>query len=120
MTCKVSVTRPTFKPTEHTGHAAVPAGVTPAGVPVSVSSAEPTPAMDDRVDSDPVPPPTPARVPFYKRKWFSIAQIITAPIGFAMIFILLWPVVRAVVQLIVNKSTLDIQVATISKPTNSS
>lgn len=111
MTYKVSVTRSTFKPTEHTGHAAAP-----AGVPVSVGSAEPTLAMD----SDPVPPPTPARVPFYKRKWFIIAQIITAPIGFAMIFILLWPVVRAVVQLIVNKATLDIQVATISDPTNSS
>lgn len=76
--------------------------------------------MNDPADSDPVPLPTPSRVPFYKRKWFIIAQIILAPIGFAMIFILLWPVVRAVVQLIVNKATLDIQVATISDPRNSS
>jgi len=44
--------------------------------------------------------------PFYKKPWFIISQIVMIPIGIALLFILLFPVVRAVVQLIVNKSTL--------------
>lgn len=120
---KVSVSRHVENRPSTIGHAVALAGVTattPAGVPIGVDAAKPTSAMDDGADSDPVSPPTRARIPFYKRKWFIIAQIVLAPIGFAMIFILLWPVVRAVVQLIVNKATLDIQVATISGSTNDS
>jgi len=120
---KVSVTRHVENRPGTIGHAVAPAGVTtttPAGVPTGVDAAKPTSAMDDRADSEPVPPPTRARVPFYKRKWFIITQIVLAPIGFAMIFILLWPVVRAVIQLVVNRSTLDIQVATVSGATNNS
>ena len=56
--------------------------------------------------------------PFYKKRWFIVSQIIMIPLGIALLFILLFPVVRAVVQLIVNKSTLDVQQATISQPKN--
>jgi hypothetical protein len=61
-----------------------------------------------------------APVPFYKKRSFIISQIILTPIGIALIFILLFPVVLSIVQLTVNKATLDIQTATISNPTNTS
>ncbi|KAF8692049.1 hypothetical protein AX14_002662, partial [Amanita brunnescens Koide BX004] len=104
------------------GHAAAPSGVattTPAGVPVGVSSAAPVHAMNDHTDSNPLPPPTPLRKPFYKRPSM-IVQIITSVIGFIMIWILLWPVCRAVIQTTVNRATLDIQIATVSDLTNNS
>ncbi len=117
---KVSVT-PSLKTNQSIIGHAVPTGfTTPAGVPTGVDAAKPTSAMDHRANSDPFSPLTRARVPFYRRKWFIITQIVLAPIGFAMIFILLWPVVRAVIQLVVNRSTLDIQVATVSGATNNS
>ncbi|KAF8629168.1 hypothetical protein AX17_005753 [Amanita inopinata Kibby_2008] len=87
----------------------------PAGIPVGEANLD-----SGRDDQAPPQPPTAPHVPFYKRRWFIIAQIILAPIGIAMIFILLFPVVRAIVQLIVNRSQLDIQTATISNPTNDS
>ncbi|KIL68938.1 hypothetical protein M378DRAFT_21838 [Amanita muscaria Koide BX008] len=59
-------------------------------------------------------------VPFYKKRSFIISQIILTPISIALIFILLFPVSRAIVQLVVNKATLDIQTATISNPSNTS
>ncbi|KAK2467793.1 hypothetical protein APHAL10511_000088 [Amanita phalloides] len=93
-----------------------PTGVatkTTAGVSGTSTAAGPTSTMDGS-------PSTPARVPFYRTRWFIIAQFIFSLIGFAMIFILLWPVVRAVVQLIVNKATLDVQVLEVSSPTNNS
>ncbi|PFH51992.1 hypothetical protein AMATHDRAFT_74502 [Amanita thiersii Skay4041] len=76
------------------GHAVIPAGAPavtdPAGSPPS--------GVDDSTHP---PAPPPPHVPFYKRRWFIISQIILIPIGIAMIFILLFPVVRAIVQLIV-------------------
>jgi flagellar biosynthesis/type III secretory pathway M-ring protein FliF/YscJ len=56
--------------------------------------------------------------PFYKKKWFIVFAIGAALIGIAFIFILLFPVVRAIVQTIVKKSTLDVQRATITQPQN--
>ncbi|KAF8332887.1 hypothetical protein F5887DRAFT_1080561 [Amanita rubescens] len=102
------------------GHAVAPGFTTPPGAPTGVDAAKPTPAMDYRANSDPFPLPTRPPTPLYKRKWFIISQIILGAIGFAMIFILLWPVVRAVVQLVVNRTTLDIQVATVSNAANNS
>ncbi|KAJ7188457.1 hypothetical protein C8R46DRAFT_1054741 [Mycena filopes] len=58
--------------------------------------------------------------PFYKKRWFIISQLIIIPLGIALLFILLFPVVRAIVQLVVNRSTLDIQVAAITAPSNNS
>ncbi|KAJ7782963.1 hypothetical protein B0H16DRAFT_1494883 [Mycena metata] len=62
----------------------------------------------------------PQQQPFYKKRWFIISQLIIIPLGIALLFILLFPVVRAIVQLVVNRSTLDIQVAAITAPTNNS
>ncbi|KAJ7716738.1 hypothetical protein DFH07DRAFT_349612 [Mycena maculata] len=58
--------------------------------------------------------------PFYKKRWFIISQLIIIPLGIALLFILLFPVVRAIVQLVVNRSTLSVQVAAITSPTNNS
>lgn len=69
-------------------------------------------------DRDGAPPAEPPPRPFYKKRWFIISQIILIPISIAMLFILLYPVLRAIAQLVVNKSTLDVQVATISNPQN--
>ncbi|KAF7321550.1 hypothetical protein MKEN_00676000 [Mycena kentingensis (nom. inval.)] len=68
--------------------------------------------------ADPNAPPQQPQQPLYKRRWFIICQLITIPIGIALIFILLWPVVHAIAQSVVNKSTLDIQVAAITEPQN--
>ncbi|KAJ7874667.1 hypothetical protein B0H14DRAFT_3551962 [Mycena olivaceomarginata] len=58
--------------------------------------------------------------PFYKKRGFIISQLIIIPLGIALLFILLFPVVRAIVQDVVNKSTLDVQVAAITAPANDS
>lgn len=47
-------------------------------------------------------------------------QLIIIPLGIALLFILLFPVVKAIAQLLVNKSTLDIQSAIITNPQNGS
>lgn len=106
-----------------TGHAAAPAGyqtTTNSGVPVAptvipsggVSGWEdqPTPAVA------PVSPP----IPFYKKRWFIISQIILIPLAIALIFILLFPVVRAIVQLVVKRTNLDVTLASLTQPTNNS
>ncbi|KAI0072486.1 hypothetical protein K474DRAFT_1678619 [Panus rudis PR-1116 ss-1] len=57
---------------------------------------------------------------WYKSRKFLICQGITAAIGIAMIFVLLWPVVKAIAQHVVNVSVLNIDTAQITEPTNSS
>lgn len=91
-------------------------GVVPEGA-VASSGFEATELPSDR---DGVPPAAPPPQPFYKKRWFIISQIIIIPLSIAFLFILLFPVLRAIAQLVVNKSTLDVQVATISHPQNSS
>lgn len=59
-------------------------------------------------------------VPFYKRRKFIISQLILIPLAIALLFILLFPVVTAIVQLVVNRTTLNIEVAQISSPQNNS
>lgn len=83
------------------------------------ASANPDDAFP-RDQQAPVPTEPPPVVPFYKKRWFIISQIILIPLAIALLFILLFPVVRAIVQLVVKKSTLDIQVAKISAPQNGS
>ncbi|KAF7298203.1 hypothetical protein HMN09_01042200 [Mycena chlorophos] len=75
--------------------------------------------------------------PFYKQRKFIICQLILIPLGastvpfprlassnsttgIVILFVLLFPVVKAIAQLVVNRSTLDIQTATITSPTNNS
>ncbi|KAJ3518119.1 hypothetical protein NLJ89_g70 [Agrocybe chaxingu] len=101
------------------GHAAPPAGVdtaTPAGVVPGAPGA--VSGWEDPATPTPAPPPAP--VPFYKKRWFIISQIIIIPLGIALLFILLFPVVRAIVQLVLRRSNLDVQVAIIGQPVNNS
>ncbi|KAF9264250.1 hypothetical protein L218DRAFT_258531 [Marasmius fiardii PR-910] len=71
-------------------------------------------------DQDRPPQATQPTVPFYKRRWFIWCQIICIPLGIALLFILLFPVVKAIVQLVVNKSQLGVSQAQISSPQNGS
>ncbi|KAG5653629.1 hypothetical protein H0H81_011855 [Sphagnurus paluster] len=68
------------------------------------------------------PPPVVAApattVPFYKKRYFIISQIILIPLTIALLFIILFPVVKAIAQLVVKRSQLDIQVAKISEAQN--
>ncbi|KAJ7497141.1 hypothetical protein FB451DRAFT_1457944 [Mycena latifolia] len=107
------------------GHAAPQAGAsrftevattTGAGVPVGGSGPGATAGEQQTAPA----PAQPARPPWYRRRAFIISQLIIIPLGIALIFILLWPVVRAIAQLVVNRSTLDIQVAAITAPANGS
>ncbi|KAH7875192.1 uncharacterized protein C8R40DRAFT_1170817 [Lentinula edodes] len=61
-----------------------------------------------------------SHVPFYKRRKFIISQAILIPLGIVLLFVLLFPVVTAIVQDVLNNSVLGISVATISNPANSS
>jgi hypothetical protein len=55
-------------------------------------------ALAETEKPDATPPDEQKKVPFYKKKKFIIAQCILIPIGIAMIFILLYPVVHAIAQ----------------------
>ncbi|KAJ3868577.1 hypothetical protein EV359DRAFT_77557 [Lentinula novae-zelandiae] len=61
-----------------------------------------------------------SHVPFYKKRKFIISQAILIPLGIVLLFVLLFPVVTAIVQDVLNRSILGISVATISNPANSS
>ncbi|KAG5646292.1 hypothetical protein DXG03_003889 [Asterophora parasitica] len=63
-------------------------------------------------------PSAAAPIPFYKKRWFIISQLIIIPLGIILLFVLLFPVVRAIAQLVIKRSQLDIEVATISEPQN--
>ncbi|KAG6908393.1 hypothetical protein DXG01_004822 [Tephrocybe rancida] len=110
------------------GHATAPAGsrfsegeglthTTGAGVVPSAPGAFQG-APVDPFDDGPTPPPTPPAVPFYKKRWFIISQLILIPLVIALLFILLFPVVRAIVQLVIKRTQLDIESAIISQPQN--
>lgn len=58
--------------------------------------------------------------PFYKRRWFIISQVIACFVGIGLLFVLLFPVVKAIAQHIVNVSELNVDRVTISEPTNNS
>ncbi|TFK75313.1 hypothetical protein BDN72DRAFT_885777, partial [Pluteus cervinus] len=83
---------------------------------VAPSDASHLPVVDRAWQSAPAAPV----VPFYKKRWFIISQIVLVPVSIALIFILLFPVVRAIVQLVVNRARLNIEVATITVPANDS
>ncbi|KAG6820875.1 hypothetical protein H0H93_010219 [Arthromyces matolae] len=62
--------------------------------------------------------PTSNNIPFYKKRRFIISQLILIPLVIALIFILLFPVVRAIIQLVIKRSQLDLENAIISQPQN--
>ena len=86
--------------------------VPPAGGETSESKPEDAPA-DDAAAAAAAP-----KVPFYKKKWFWLTQLVIVPLGIALLFILLFPIVRAIVQSVVTKTTLGIDEATILNPAN--
>ena len=112
------------------------AGVHPYSSPAASSAAvhdPPAASADDEnaqpaADAAPAPAVRPEdvprevapKVPLYKRKWFIIAAIVAALLGIAILFILLYPVVHAIAQHIVNVSVLNVDRAVITQPTNSS
>ncbi|KAG2368054.1 hypothetical protein BDR07DRAFT_1391769 [Suillus spraguei] len=96
------------------GHAAPIAGTGPAEAHVPQSECQPT-------DTDTAAVPVAAlKPPLYKRKWFIITSIVGVCLGIALLFIILFPVLRAIVQYIINRSTLNIQRAAILSPSNTS
>ncbi|KAG0699990.1 hypothetical protein DFH29DRAFT_1001544 [Suillus ampliporus] len=64
--------------------------------------------------------PAAALKPLYKRRWFIIISIVGACLGIALLFIILFPVLRAILQYVINEATLDIQQAAILSPSNTS
>ncbi|KAF7301181.1 hypothetical protein MIND_00682600 [Mycena indigotica] len=94
------------------GHAQAPAGSHFSEGPASTGNASPTQGASA--------PPAQPKQPFYKTRRFIISQLIIIPLGIVILFVLLFPVVKAVAQLVVNRATLDIQVAAITAPTNNS
>ena len=58
--------------------------------------------------------------PFYKRRWFIISQVIAFFVGIGLLFVLLFPVIKAIAQHIVNVSKLNVDRVMISEPTNTS
>ncbi|KAF5351977.1 hypothetical protein D9756_007389 [Leucocoprinus leucothites] len=107
-------------------HAVRPAGVTTttaAGVPVSgageaAGAGEPS-GWNDGAHTPQTQPEQP-KVPLYKRRWFIITSIVVALLGIALLFIILFPVIRAIVQLVVKRSQIDVDRAVIMNPANDS
>ncbi|KAI0668274.1 hypothetical protein C8Q78DRAFT_1081656 [Trametes maxima] len=67
-----------------------------------------------------VPRAVSTKPPLYKRRWFIITNVVGACLGIAILFILLYPVVHAIAQHIVNVSVLNVDRVAITKPTNNS
>ncbi|KAI0643298.1 hypothetical protein C8Q79DRAFT_1012595 [Trametes meyenii] len=74
----------------------------------------------EEVRPEDVPRTVAAKPPLYKRRWFIITSIVGACLGIAILFILLYPVVHAIAQHIVNVSVLNVDRVAITKPTNNS
>ena len=78
-------------------------------------------AGSEEVRPEDVPRPAAApKPPLYKRRWFIITSIVGACLGIAILFILLYTVVHAIAQHIVNVSVLNVDRAAITNPTNTS
>jgi hypothetical protein len=68
----------------------------------------------------PAPAPQTSKPPIYRRRWFIVTGVILGAVGLALLFIVLWPVVKAIAQLVVNRSVLNIDQAIITNPQNGS
>ncbi|KAG1762129.1 hypothetical protein EDD22DRAFT_1029175 [Suillus occidentalis] len=76
---------------------------TPAGIASNVSAhkseADAPKPEDQPADTDAVATPVAApKPPLYKRRWFIITSVVGACLGIALLFIILFPVLRAIVQ----------------------
>ncbi len=96
---------------------------TPAGVLVGPEAAQGASTTDPSATNQPNAPDAPLQdaappVPWYKKRKFIISQAIIIPLGIALLFILLFPVVTAIVQLVVNRSVINVDVAFITEPQN--
>ena len=60
------------------------------------------------------------KIPFYKRRWFLISQAAACLVGIGLLFVLLYPVVKAIAQHIVDSSSLNVDRVVITRPTNTS
>ena len=101
------------------------AGVQPQSASAGVGATHHDPFADPNAPPDGTQeqPSQPAaqqepQPPIYKRKWFLWCAGISIPLGIALLFIILFPVVKAIVQLVVNKSHLGVETAQISNPQN--
>jgi hypothetical protein len=63
---------------------------------------------------------TTPKIPFYKRRNFIICQVVFAIIGIVMIFVMLWPVVHAIAQHVLDVSEMHIESSVIQSPSNES
>ncbi|KAI0773181.1 hypothetical protein BD413DRAFT_603560 [Trametes elegans] len=103
---------PTTAPIAHT---------TSAGVPVHPFSGPAAAGAEEEVRPEDIPRTVRApKPPLYKRRWFIIANVVGACLGIAILFILLYPVVHAIAQHIVNVSVLNVDRVAIMNPTNTS
>ncbi|KAI0049858.1 hypothetical protein FA95DRAFT_1604022 [Auriscalpium vulgare] len=90
---------------------------TSAGIPVGQrGDAQAGPEQAGDADA----PTAAKKVPLYKRRWFIISQIFAALLGIGFLFILLFPVIHAIAQHVVNVSVLNIDTAAIINPVNTS
>ena len=60
------------------------------------------------------------QTPLYRRRSFLICQAVSALGGIGLVFVLLYPVVRAISQHVVDASTLNIDRVVIAQPSNTS
>lgn len=58
--------------------------------------------------------------PFYLRRWFIVTGVVLGALGLALLFIILYPVVKAIAQLVVNRSVLGVDQVMITNPQNGS
>ncbi|OBZ73242.1 hypothetical protein A0H81_06855 [Grifola frondosa] len=70
--------------------------------------------------TDAAPSAVAAKVPLHKRRWFIITSVVGALLGIAFLFILLYPIVHAIAQHIVDVSVLNLDQAAILHTTNTS
>jgi hypothetical protein len=92
----------------------------PAGVPVATTTTAAPTEPEQPPQADPAPPAAPPKPPLRKRRWFIITSAIGACLAIALLFIILFPVLKAIIQDVVNKTTLDITMAAITSPANTS
>lgn len=78
------------------------------------------PADNDPVTGGDATATNPPKSPLYKRKWFWITSVIGGLLGIALLFIILFPVLKAVIQDVINKTQLTVTTAAITNPSNSS
>ncbi|KAG1896026.1 uncharacterized protein F5891DRAFT_1165745 [Suillus fuscotomentosus] len=102
------------------------ASTTPAGITINAPAHQtgadiPQPEHRPPADTDAVRLPAAAPRPhLYKRRWFIVTSIVGACLGIALLFVVLFPVLRTIVQYVINQSTLNIQQAAILSPSNTS